>query len=128
MARYDSSDRVLEFINAAHNPPVLINTVTGEINYLKASCVGIGMLDEIPSMKTEKITITDYSKIVCYTDGLSELPLETGKELGTETIIKYISNKHPVEKNLREMMEHLGIPDKNPYLFDDVSIIAADIL
>jgi sigma-B regulation protein RsbU (phosphoserine phosphatase) len=128
VARYDSKDRTLEFINAAHNPPVLINTVTGDINYLKASCVGIGMLDEIPSMKTEKITITDSSKIVCYTDGLSELPLENGKELGTETIIKYITNKQPVEENLRAMIQDLGIPDKNPHLFDDVSIIAADIL
>ena len=42
---------VLEYINAAHNPPVLYNTVTGEVHHLKASCVGIGMLDEIPPVR-----------------------------------------------------------------------------
>jgi hypothetical protein len=35
-------------VNAAHNPPVLYNTVTGEIQHLGVSCGGIGMLDEIP--------------------------------------------------------------------------------
>jgi hypothetical protein len=29
--------------------------------------------------------------------------------------------------NLRKMISSLGIPDSNPYLFDDVSIIAADL-
>jgi sigma-B regulation protein RsbU (phosphoserine phosphatase) len=128
VARYDTTFRELEFINAAHNPPVLINTTTGETQLLKASCVGVGMLDEIPFMKTEKIRINGYSKIVCYTDGLSELPMDNGKEVGTEEIIKYISNTEPVEKNLRVMISNLGIPDNNPYLFDDVSIIAADLL
>jgi len=128
VARYDNAGRELEFINAAHNPPVLFNTDNGETHLLKASCVGIGMLDEIPFMRTERKIISAYSKIVCYTDGLSELPMGNGKELGTEEIIKYISNPEPVEKNLREMINNLGIPDNNPYLFDDVSIIAADLL
>ena len=35
VARYDHESRVLEYINAAHNPPVLYNTVTGEILHLQ---------------------------------------------------------------------------------------------
>ena len=73
VARYDHESRVLEYINAAHNPPVLYNTVTGDTIHLRTSCVGIGMLDEIPSVKKSEILINDFSKIVCYTDGLSEL-------------------------------------------------------
>jgi hypothetical protein len=33
----------------------------------------------------------------------------------------------PVEGNMREMIKQLGIPDTNPWLFDDVSIIVADL-
>ncbi len=51
VARYDWKTRILEFINAAHNPPVLYNTKSGELRHLQPSCVGIGMLDEIPLIK-----------------------------------------------------------------------------
>jgi hypothetical protein len=41
--------------------------------------------------------------------------------------VRHITNKDPVEMNINEMLKQLGIPDNNPGLFDDVSIIAADI-
>ena len=88
VARYDHKIRILEYINAAHNPPVLYDTVTGEVLHLKSSCVGIGMLDEIPLVEKSEIMIRNYSKIVCYTDGLSELKGEDGKDIGTRVIIK----------------------------------------
>jgi sigma-B regulation protein RsbU (phosphoserine phosphatase) len=128
LSRYDHESGKLEYINAAHNPPVLYNTVTGEINHLKASCVGIGMLDEIPLIEKSELIVTDYSKIVCYTDGLSELKGADGKDIGTAIIIKHISNTEPVEKNIREMIKELGLPDDNPSTFDDVSLIVADLL
>ena len=128
VARYDHNSRVLEYINAAHNPPVLYNTSTGEILHLRTSCVGIGMLDEIPSVTKSEIVIKDYSKIVCYTDGLSELKDADGKDIGTKEIIRHISNTLPVEANLRQMIEDLGLPHNNPSTFDDVSIIAADLV
>jgi sigma-B regulation protein RsbU (phosphoserine phosphatase) len=127
VARYDHETGLLEYINAAHNPPVIYDTVTGEVVHLNASCVGIGMLDEIPNVKKSELTINNTSKIVCYTDGLSELKGEDGKDIGTRVIIKHISNTLPVEKNMREMIKELGLPDNNPYTFDDVSIIVADL-
>ena len=128
VARYDHKTGVLEYINAAHNPPVIYNTVTGEIQHLQVSCVGIGMLDEIPRVEKSEIIIRDYSKIVCYTDGLSELKDADGKEIGTGVIIRHISNNYPVEKNIREMIKELGLPHDNPSTFDDVSILAADLI
>jgi sigma-B regulation protein RsbU (phosphoserine phosphatase) len=128
VARYDHESGVLEYINAAHNPPVLYNTVTKEIRHLHSSCVGIGMLDEISLIEKKEIVIRNYSKIVCYTDGLSELKGEDNNDLGTRVIIRYISNDRPVENNMTEMINALGLPDHNPFTFDDVSILAADLL
>jgi sigma-B regulation protein RsbU (phosphoserine phosphatase) len=127
VARYNKQIHQLEFINAAHNSPVFYNTTTGELKHLRSCCVGIGMLDEIPDIKMQSIIIKEYSKIVCYTDGLSELKDDAGKDIGTEAIIKHITNKKPVKQNITRLLKELGIPDKNPGLFDDVSIIAADL-
>jgi len=128
VARYDHESGLLEYINAAHNPPVLYNTVTGEVQHLKASCVGLGMLDNIPTVRKTEILIKDNSKLVCYTDGLSELKGEDGKDIGTEAIIRHISNKESVESNIQSMITELGLPHNNPSTFDDVSILAADIM
>lgn len=126
VARYDNRTGVLEYINAAHNPPVLYNTVTYDALHINASCVGLGMLDEIPHVEKSEIIIRDYSKIVCYTDGLSELKGNDGKDIGTREIIRHIANKEPVESNIVAMIKSLGIPG-NPSTFDDISILAADL-
>ncbi len=128
IARYDEVNGILEYINAAHNPPVLYDTVTGEITHLHPICVGIGMLEEIPPVERITLNIKNHTKIVCYTDGLSELKGDDGKEIMTREIVRFITNNDPVEKNIRAMLSKLGIPDKNPWLFDDVSIIALDLL
>ena len=127
VGRYNQKTGVLEYVNAAHNPPVFYSTETGEIKHLKAGCVGIGMLDEIPHVDIQQIQVKGYSKIVCYTDGLSELKDDNGDDIGTSVIIRHISNKRPVRENIIAMLKELRIPDENPGLFDDVSIIAADL-
>ena len=86
------------------------------------------MLDEIPHVQKSEIKIRDFSKIVCYTDGLSELKYPNGKDIGTIEIIRHITNSEPVESNIRDMIKDLGLPNNNPSTFDDVSIIAADLL
>lgn len=128
VGRYDHKSGVLEYINAAHNPPVIYNTVTKEVLHLNACCVGLGMLDEIPEVHKSEKVISNYSKIVCYTDGLSELKGNDGKDIGTGVIIKHISNTRPVEGNIREMIKELGLPHDNPSTFDDVSILVADLI
>lgn len=127
IARYDIEQGVLEYINAGHNPPVLYSTGSGLVTHLNSMCVGIGMVDEMPPVKEEIMKIDGYSKIVCYTDGLSDLSDDEGKEILTKEIVKYMSNKEPVEGNMLAMLDKLGIPDRNPDLFDDVSILALDL-
>lgn len=126
VARYDHETGSFEYINAAHNPPVLYNTVTGEILHISVSCVGLGMLDDIPRINRSDLVIKEYSKLVCYTDGLSELKASDGKDIGTAEIISHISNSEPVESNVISMIRHLGIPG-NPSTFDDISVLAADL-
>jgi len=128
VGRYDHNRGILEYINAGHNPPVLFNIATGQVTHLHSMCVGIGMLDEMPSVKEEILNISNNSKLVCYTDGLSDLKGDDGKEILTREIVRHITNRNPVESNILEMLKKLGIPDNNPDLFDDVSIIAADFI
>ena len=126
LARYNFKTHKLEYINAAHNPPVIYYTDSKEIFMPETSCVGIGMLDEIPVINKGLIEIQEHTKIICYTDGLSELPDENGEEIGTEIIEKYISNKSRIDENIGQIISSQKIPDGNDRMFDDISILGVE--
>ena len=126
IARYNIRTRVLEYVNAAHNPPVLIDLQTNRSSVLRQSCVGVGMLDEMPWVRTDYVTLKNPTKIICYTDGLTELRDELGNELGTSPVIKHFSNRNPVSENIRSLIEDYDITTANQRLFDDVSILAVE--
>jgi len=127
LARYDCKSRILEFINAAHNAPVIVDLEEEKIIDTGTGCVGIGMLDEIPSVKKVTMSIPHHTKIICYTDGLSELKDENGNEIGTSPIEKHFFNSSPISSNIQDLIYDLDIKSDNPKLFDDVSILAIDI-
>ncbi len=127
IARYNFVTRTLEYVNAAHNPPVMIDLKSFTSTMLKQSCVGVGMLDEMPSVGRETITITNPTKIVCYTDGLSELKDENGNDLGASPVVKHFTNSGSAADNLKSLIEDLDINTSNPRLFDDISLLAVEI-
>lgn len=127
IARYNTQTRELEYVNAAHNPPVIINTRTGQSSLLSQSCVGVGMLDEIPRVKTEILTLRDPMKIICYTDGLSELKDEAGRDYGIAPLVKHFPNRKPLSENIDSLIRDIDISSNNQRLFDDVSILAVEI-
>ncbi len=126
IARYNIRTRVLEYVNAAHNPPVLIDLNTNRSSVLRQSCVGVGMLDEMPWVRTDYITLKNPTKIICYTDGLTELRDEMGNEMGTSPVIEHFSNRSPLSENIRSLIDDCDITTANQRLFDDVSILAVE--
>jgi len=126
IARYNYNTKIMQYINAAHNPPVLYNTVSGNISLFQTSCVGMGMLDEIPVINEVSFEIKERSKILCYTDGLSELPDENGEEIGTRAIEQNLSNNNSIDENIKQLIEKQNIVSGNTNLFDDVSIIGIE--
>lgn len=126
IAKYNCNTRVLEYINAAHNPPILYETKSGTIHLFDASCVGIGMIDHIPVINGGSFTIKERSKVLCYTDGLSELPDDNGEEIGIKTISEFLANQDNIGENIDLLIKEQNIKSENDRLFDDVSIIGVE--
>ena len=130
IGRYNLEKRHLEYINAGHNPPMLYNRVTKQINQLTSGCVGLGMLDEIPVMNVGSLLINQPSKLICFTDGLVEFLSENKVEYGTKTIETNISNSVSLEDNIRLIVEAQtqDSGNNNIVLFDDISILGFEFL
>ena len=125
VAKYNIHDRVIRYVNAGHNPPVLFSDFT--VTLLKTGCPGLGMLDYIPSIKEGIINISDNSVICCYTDGLVETENNSLEEYGTKRLASILERKQnfsmrelneAIVKDLAEFKE-----DKD--YFDDLAILSA---
>lgn len=126
IGRYNCKTKQLQYINAGHNPPILYNTNTRKIKYLKDGCIGLGMFNEIEKIKKGNIRITDVTKLLCYTDGLVEVENENSIEFGTEELANTISEDGKIDvvinKVIHKLKDHKG---KKEY-FDDISIIGIE--
>lgn len=89
-AHYNGKTRTLQYVNAGHNYPILIDQKNTKL--LNKGCIGLGMLEEIPKIEIEKFSIEPNSVLVCYTDGIVELENNNGVPFETENLEKTIKN------------------------------------
>jgi phosphoserine phosphatase RsbU/P len=71
---YNEQTRELQYVNAGHNPSVLI--LDGKVKFLKEGTTIIGAFDTLPSINLGIEILTPGSIIFNYTDGLVESPDE----------------------------------------------------
>jgi sigma-B regulation protein RsbU (phosphoserine phosphatase) len=71
IAVYNASTRVLEYVNAGHNHPILTNGK--EYRLLDIGTVGLGMFDELPFIQVGSEELGPNTTLVLYTDGVVEL-------------------------------------------------------
>jgi sigma-B regulation protein RsbU (phosphoserine phosphatase) len=126
--KYNSESKELRYINAGHNAPLLFDKTTQELSELKDGCPGIGMLDEIPFIKEGVLSLPNPSKLLCFTDGLSELENEEKEEIGLAQLKICVSNDSRVDENLLTLQSVLNLEKGNPFLFDDITILGIDFL
>lgn len=121
---YNVNTRTLKYINCGHNPPIL-NFGNKSIE-LEKGCPGLGMLDEIPLINIGEIEITPNSKLLCYTDGLTEVENEQDEEYGTARVIDIVENwedgtMDALNKNL---LLNLNLFKKNKPFIDDIALLS----
>lgn len=114
----------LRYINAGHNPPILLSN--NELYLLEKGCIGLGMLEEIPMVKEGNIRLKTDTTIVCYTDGLTELENYKSEDFGVERLGRIILEYHHqgMEKMNEEIIEGMDrFRDTTPY-FDDIALLS----
>jgi sigma-B regulation protein RsbU (phosphoserine phosphatase) len=104
IAHYNGFTHELKYVNAGHNHPILYQNK--ETFMLESGCTGLGMLDELPSVKVGHLIINPNSSLVLYTDGIVELENEEGEQFGLERLLQNV-----------EMYSNLAMEDMNSIIF-----------
>lgn len=92
VARYNIVTRMFTYVNAGHNPPLVLDS-NGSISMLKTGCTGLGMLEDLKKVKEGVISIEPGTVILCYTDGVVEQENEAGEEFGVKRLKEILQSK-----------------------------------
>ena len=86
-AEYEPSTRVLKYVNAGHNPPIVIRRVNGSVNlfYLKAANPPVGVSADL-QFATSTFQLETDDVLVAYTDGITEAENRDGELWGEERL------------------------------------------
>ncbi|MFN4253690.1 MAG: PP2C family protein-serine/threonine phosphatase [Saprospiraceae bacterium] len=98
LAKYDSHDRTLHYVNAGHTPPLLL--MNGEAVRLKNGTTVLGFMPDLPFLEIGGMCLTGESLIFTYTDGLTDVQNRAGEAFGEDKLCDFL-------------LENAGLPAKD---------------
>ncbi len=119
----DSEKDHFEFINAGHNPPVMLKK--DKFVYLSEGGFMIGILNQDINYEVGRIGIERGDIVVLYTDGVTEAMNKSGEEFGEKrltTILEENRNRSS-EEILVSIKNSLADFTKGTSQYDDITLI-----
>jgi len=95
IACIDTGKGKINYINAGHHPPLLLDHAS--ITPLDIGTTGLGMFDELPFMHEGEIDYQDNALLFCYTDGVTEMEDSEGVALGLDTLAELLKEHQGAE-------------------------------
>ncbi len=122
----DPEEHTFTYVNAGHNPPVLIQEKDGDfdISSLKKTGSLVGLFDE-STWQTETIEIPPGAQLVLFTDGIPEAQNEDGEFYGNERFMAVI--KEGLDPSAKAFQDNI-LDDVQLFLdsaprLDDITLI-----
>ncbi len=128
IGKYNIQTRMLTYVNAGHNPPVLFNGKSTIL--LRAGCTGLGMIDELERVKEGVLPISQNSVVLCYTDGVVEVENEEDDSYGSDRLIDDVKVAHKLDVaqiNQNILFNVINFKGSKPYL-DDIALFCGKFL
>ena len=91
MAKYNKDNSILEFINAGHNPPLLVKG-DKTVERLKSTGISIGVIEFDYKVQSKKLDSGDL--LVLFTDGVTETVNKNNNNFGDDRLINLVKEYH----------------------------------
>jgi len=124
---YNEKTRLLKYVNAGHNPPILI--ADNKVKFLKDGTTIIGAFDKLPSVRVGSEILSSGSLIFNYTDGLVESPNEEVYISDDELVEHLMNSSHLTVDDLNEaILRNIQLANHARMNSDDITILSIRIL
>jgi sigma-B regulation protein RsbU (phosphoserine phosphatase) len=132
-AQYEATTRRLEYVNAGHNPPVIVRARSGsdrpEIIRLETGGPVIGLMPDC-SYGQGSVTLEEGDVLVLFTDGITEAMNRAGDEWGEDRLMQVISANRALPA--RDLIDRITRAS-NEFVagaaqYDDMTLITARVI
>jgi sigma-B regulation protein RsbU (phosphoserine phosphatase) len=121
----DPANRKFSYVNAGHNPPMLVRGTPPEVRTLEEGrCIALGVVPDITIASVELMLEPD-DLIVMYTDGVTEAFNPQDEEFGEERLMEYLQ-KHrndPVQEIMDGLVEEVRSFCDSRAQSDDITLV-----
>lgn len=126
---FDPNNYQFQFVNAGHNPPLLLRYGDNEIEELTEGGLILGAMSTMTPYEEQTVTLSKNDILVFYTDGVTEAKNKDGtEEYGEERLYECIKNhrKYSPEEIQEAIIEDIKSYSKD-IQHDDVTIIVIKV-
>lgn len=106
--KYISEHSILRYVNAGHNPPLLLRNESDDFEELSEGGLLLGALETLSPYEEADIKLNPGDLLVCYTDGVNEArEINRMQEYGEERLMESIRNNRdkPSKVILKEIVK-----------------------
>ena len=123
LGKINTKSKQLTYINAGHNPPILISEK--KMARLTKGSTLLGITESIPFIEVEILDMPRAYTLFCYTDGLTDTVNSSGEFLAEETIVELIrTNLNSEPKFINDAIMFYAEEFKGENLFvDDIALL-----
>ncbi len=121
---YDPKTRLLQYVNAGHNPSILYED--GNLTELTQGCTLLGMFEDLPRISSGEVILKKDALLINYTDGLTDFENEKKEYYGLERLNEFIRKHHDLtaEKFNRKLIEEVkDFKGAGGILADDITLL-----
>ncbi|MDD4137873.1 MAG: SpoIIE family protein phosphatase [Methanoregula sp.] len=120
----DSRAMTLNYVNAGHNPPLLLQDGASAVRLLKAEGIALGVIDNV-DLQSVKVNLKPGDVLVLYTDGVTEAINNKEEEFGEERLFRVISeNRHrPAQEIMDQILAEITAFAGDQPQFDDITLM-----
>jgi sigma-B regulation protein RsbU (phosphoserine phosphatase) len=120
----DQKARTLRYVNAGHNPPLVLKGETGDLTLLKTRGIAMGVVEKA-DMEERKIELSEGDLVVFYTDGVTEAVDDGFDQFGVERLVE-ITRKYsrlPAADLVEKITDEVLAFSKGAPQFDDITLM-----
>jgi sigma-B regulation protein RsbU (phosphoserine phosphatase) len=126
-AEYDTGDRTLRYVNAGHNPPLLIHPGNESVTQLRAGGPPVGLFEDA-TYDAGTVTVPAAGTVLIYTDGVTEARNPEDEEFGLTRLVEvFAGNRDDAGGLLAAVMAAVRAWSGEREQADDITLVALAI-
>ncbi|MGC9436030.1 MAG: SpoIIE family protein phosphatase [Methanomicrobiales archaeon] len=124
----DPGARELTYVNAGHNPPLLVRGASGSTEWLQADGIALGVLEEMV-FESVQVALSPGDLVVMYTDGVTEAQNEANEEFGEDRLVEMVTRSRSLDAEsvldaiITAITDHAGTHPQH----DDITLLVLKV-